>query len=154
LIRSAPDLERHVHEFTSGYGADSVIVTAATASSDPLELAAALARDRATVSLVGITGTRVPRKAFYEKALQLRMSRSYGPGRYDRQYEEKGVDYPIGYVRWTERRNMLAFLQLLEQRRVEVEELTTHTFPIERALDAYDLIVKQEEPHIGVLLQY
>lgn len=152
--RGAEDLERQVSAFTSGHGADAVIITAATPSNDPLELAAAIARDRACVVVVGITGMDVPRKAFYEKALQLRMSRSYGPGRYDRVYEENGIDYPIGYVRWTENRNMEAFLHLLAERRVNVERLTTHTFPIERALDAYSLITSQRERHVGVLLQY
>jgi predicted dehydrogenase/threonine dehydrogenase-like Zn-dependent dehydrogenase len=154
LLRNAEDLEQQVLAFTSGSGMDTVIVTAATASSDPLELAAAVARDRACVAVVGITGMRVPRKAFYEKALELRMSRGYGPGRYDRTYEERGIDYPIGYVRWTENRNMQAFLQLLTERRVDVRRLTTHTFPIEHALKAYDLILGQKERHVGVMLEY
>jgi len=135
-------------------GCDAVIITAATPSSEPVHLAGELARDRGRVVVVGIVGMDVPRKLYYEKALELRMSRSYGPGRYDRFYEEKGLEYPIAYVRWTENRNMQAFLQLLAEGKVNVARLTTHRFPIERALEAYDLITKNTEPHIGVLLDY
>ncbi|NWF93032.1 MAG: Gfo/Idh/MocA family oxidoreductase [Syntrophaceae bacterium] len=154
-VRTDESLKGQVAAFTSGHGSDAVVVTAATPSSDPVELAGEIARDRAVVSVVGITGMKLPRKVFYEKSLQLRMSRSYGPGRYDRLYEEKGQDYPIGYVRWTENRNMQAFLQLVAEKKVDVHRLTTHTFEIERALDAYDLILgKRKEPYIGILLKY
>ncbi|MEP7271868.1 MAG: zinc-binding alcohol dehydrogenase, partial [Acidobacteriota bacterium] len=99
-------VEAAVLELTDGFGADSVIVTAAAETNDPIELAATIARDRAIISMVGAVGMDIPRKPYFEKELQLRLSRSYGPGRYDPQYEEGGIDYPIGYVRWTERRNM------------------------------------------------
>ena len=99
--------------FSRGRGADAILITAATRSSDPIQLAPSLARDRAVVVAVGMIGMDVPRNAYYEKELQVRLSRSYGPGRYDRTYEEDGVDYPIGYVRWTEQRNMEAFLDLV-----------------------------------------
>src|SRR4029453_2654616 len=102
---------------------DAVIVTAAAETNDPIELAGHIARDRAVVSLVGSVRLDVPRRIYYEKELQLRLSRSYGPGRYDAQYEEEGIDYPIGYVRWTERRNMAEFLRLVGSGAVKLERL-------------------------------
>src|SRR6185436_13056950 len=114
--------------FTDGRGADCIIVTAGTKSNEPIELAGQLARDRARVVVVGMVGMDVPRHLYYEKELELRLSRSYGPGRYDHQYEEKGNDYPIGYVRWTEKRNMEAFLHLAAEGRIHIELLTTHRF--------------------------
>ncbi|MGH9759607.1 MAG: Gfo/Idh/MocA family oxidoreductase, partial [Blastocatellia bacterium] len=131
---------------TSGKGADAVLITAGTNSSQPVELAGELARDRGTVVVVGLVGMDVPRHIYYHKELQLKLSRSYGPGRYDPSYEEKGVDYPIGYVRWTERRNMDAFLQLVAEGKVRPGMLTTHRYPIERAADAYDLILGKAAP--------
>jgi len=131
--------------------ADAVIIAAATASSEPLELAAQLCRDRGRVVLVGQTGTEIPRELFYRKEIEFRLSRSYGPGRYDPVYEDKGVDYPIGYVRWTEQRNMQAFLDL----RLNLAPLITHVFPIDDALKAYDLITGTRADHfVGVLLKY
>src|SRR5262249_27589618 len=105
-LRSDPELVQRVLNFTQGRGADAILIAAAATSSDPVQLAPALARDRAVVVAVGMIGMDVPRNAYYEKELQLRLSRSYGPGRYDRTYEETGIDYPVGYVRWTEQRNM------------------------------------------------
>jgi predicted dehydrogenase len=96
----------------------------------------------------------VPRKRYYEKELSLLVSRSYGPGRYDRTYEEKGIDYPIGYVRWTEQRNMSAVLSLIAAKKLDVAALTTHRFPLDRALDAYDMILNARERFLGVLLTY
>ena len=107
-------------------------------SSDPVELASALCRDRGRVVIVGDVGLTVPRAPFYEKELELRLSRSYGPGRYDPSYEEHGNDYPIGYVRWTEQRNLAEFLRLVGDGLVDVDSLTTHRFPIEQAPEAYD----------------
>jgi predicted dehydrogenase len=137
----------------SPFGADAVIITAATRSSAPIEAAGQLVRDRGRVVVVGNVGMDVPRDTFYEKEAELIVSRSYGLGRYDRNYEEKGIDYPI-YVRWTERRNMEAFLELLRQKRVDLSRLITHTFPFDDAAKAYDLITTGKEPYIGVLLQY
>jgi threonine dehydrogenase-like Zn-dependent dehydrogenase len=149
------DVERAVLAFSSGAGADAVLITAAANSNDPIELAGALARDRATVTVVGAVNIDVPRKVYYEKELQLRLSRSYGPGRYDPEYEEKGHDYPIGYVRWTEKRNMEEFLRLLALGNVTPSKLTSHRFPIDRAADAYDLISGGSgESFSGVLLSY
>ena len=114
-----------------------------------------IARDRAVVVAVGTVAMDIPRRAFYEKELDFRVSRSYGPGRYDAAYEQKGIDYPIGYVRWTETRNMEAFLKLLADRKLDLRSLITHRFPITRAQSAYDLITgKTQEPFLGVLLSY
>ena len=142
-------------ETSSGAGVDSVLITAETSSSDPVNLAGAIARDRAVVVAVGTVGMDIERKAYYEKELDFRISRSYGPGRYDAAYEQKGRDYPIGYVRWTETRNMEAFVQFLAEKKVDVGALITHRFRIERAQSAYDLITgKSKEPFLGVVIQY
>ncbi|MCR4414980.1 MAG: bi-domain-containing oxidoreductase, partial [Thermoguttaceae bacterium] len=154
LAVEAEGLHHRVLDFTRGRGADAVLITAATTSSAPLELAAELARDRARVVLVGVTGMQVPRKEYYEKELTFIVSRSYGPGRYDRQYEERGHDYPPGYVRWTENRNLEAFLDLVAAGRVRPETLTTHRFAIADALAAFELILTNREPHLGVVLTY
>ncbi len=138
-----------------GYGADSVLITAETPSSDPVNLAGAVARDRAIVVAVGTVGIEIERKAYYDKELDFRISRSYGPGRYDAAYEQKGRDYPIGYVRWTETRNMEAFLALLAGRKITVGPLITHRFPIADASRAYELITgKSRESFLGVVIQY
>jgi predicted dehydrogenase/threonine dehydrogenase-like Zn-dependent dehydrogenase len=137
----------------SPFGADAVIITAATRSSAPIEAAGHLVRDKGRVVVVGNVGMNVPRDTFYEKEAELIVSRSYGPGRYDRNYEEKGIDYPI-YVRWTERRNMEAFLELIRQKRINLDRLITHTFPLDDAARAYALISAGQERFIGVLLQY
>jgi predicted dehydrogenase/threonine dehydrogenase-like Zn-dependent dehydrogenase len=140
---------------TEGRGADCILITAGTKSSEPIELAAELARDRARVVVVGLVGMDVPRHSFYAKELELRLSRSYGPGRYDSAYEEKGNDYPIGYVRWTEKRNMEAFLRLVGERKISTELLTTHRFKVVDALEAYNLILNRDgERTCGVVLEY
>jgi len=142
-------------ETSRGAGIDSVLITAETSSSDPVNLAGTIARDRAIVVAVGTVGMDIERKAYYEKELDFRVSRSYGPGRYDAAYEQKGRDYPIGYVRWSETRNMEAFLQLLADKKVDVGALITHRFTIERAQSAYDLITgKSRDPFLGVVIQY
>jgi len=142
-------------QLTGGQGADAVLITASTKSNDAVELAGEVARDRGVVVAVGLVGMEIPRKLYYEKELTFRVSRSYGPGRYDTDYEEKGRDYPIGYVRWTETRNMQAFVQLLAEGKVNVKPLITHRFPIEEATKAYDLITgKTKEPSLGILLTY
>ncbi len=141
--------------FSSGAGVDSVLITAETASSEPVNLAGTIARDRAIVVAVGTVGIEIERKAYYEKEIDFRISRSYGPGRYDTAYEQKGRDYPIGYVRWTETRNMEAFLRLLAQKKIDLRPLITHRFPIERAANAYSLISGgSREKYLGVVIQY
>lgn len=147
--------EEESQAFTSGRGCDAVLICADAKSDDPIELAGVIARDRAKVVAVGAVGLTIPRKIYYEKELSLVNSRSYGPGRYDPGYEEGGRDYPIGYVRWTEGRNMEAFVDLLAEEQVDVRPLITHRFPIEQAPEAYELITgKRNEPFLGVLLQY
>jgi len=141
--------------FSKGRGCDAVLICADTASADPVELAGSIARDRARVVAVGAVGLRLPRKVYYEKELSFINSRSYGPGRYDPAYEEGGRDYPIGYVRWTEGRNLQAFVDLLAQGRMAVKPLISHRFPIEEASEAYALITgKRAEPFLGVMLKY
>jgi predicted dehydrogenase/threonine dehydrogenase-like Zn-dependent dehydrogenase len=142
-------------DVSRGVGVDSVLITAESSSSDPVNLAGAVARDRAIVVAVGTVGMDIERKPYYEKELDFRISRSYGPGRYDAAYEQKGRDYPIGYVRWTETRNMEAFVQLLAERKINLGPLITHRFPIDDATKAYDLITgKTREPFLGVIIQY
>ncbi len=154
LWRNDPQLEQAILNFTDGYGVDAVIITAATHSLDPVELAGRVARKKGRVVIVGAVPTGFSRENYYKKELELRMSTSYGPGRYDVNYEEKGVDYPYAYVRWTENRNMRAFLKLIEQKKIDIQVLTTHQFPIEEALSAYELILKRTEPFLGILLQF
>jgi predicted dehydrogenase/threonine dehydrogenase-like Zn-dependent dehydrogenase len=142
-------------QYSGGQGVDAVLITAETPSSNPVNLSAEVARDRAVVVAVGTVGMDIQRKVFYEKELEFRVARSYGPGRYDAAYEQKGRDYPIGYVRWTETRNMEAFLQLLAEHKLDLKPLITHRFPVDRARGAYDLITgKTQEPHLGVLIEY
>lgn len=149
------DCESAAAAFTRGRGFDSVLICADTASNDTVELAGTLARDRATVVAVGAVGMDIPRKIYYEKELEFKVSRSYGPGRYDPAYEEGGKDYPIGYVRWTEGRNMEAFVELLSSGRLDVKPLISHRFEIENGVAAYELITgKRHEPFLGVLLTY
>jgi len=141
-------------EQTAGRGVDAVLITAETPGNGPVNLAGAVARDRAVVVAVGTVGMEIERKLYYEKELDFRVARSYGPGRYDSAYEQKGRDYPIGYVRWTETRNMQAFLQLLADGKLNLKPLITHRFPIERAHGAYQLITQKSDPFLGVLITY
>ncbi|MFC1596910.1 bi-domain-containing oxidoreductase [Planctomycetota bacterium] len=154
LERSSPGILEAVRDFTGGLGVDAAIITAGTSSLDPINVAGQLCRKKGKVVVVGAVPTGFEREDYYRKELELRMSCSYGPGRYDPEYEEKGVDYPAAYVRWTERRNMNAFQELLERRRIDVEHLTTHVFPFDNAADAYDLILTRREPYLGILLEY
>jgi predicted dehydrogenase/threonine dehydrogenase-like Zn-dependent dehydrogenase len=141
--------------FTGGAGFDLIQICADTPSDDTVQLAGVLARDRAIVVATGAVGTQLPRRPYYMKELRFVISRSYGPGRYDPLYEEAGVDYPRGYVRWTEGRNLDAFLELLGEGKFEIQRLITHRFPIERAIEAYDLIsASKGESSLGVLLTY
>ncbi len=126
-------IEKEINGFTRGRGADAVLITAATDSNQPVELAAKVSRLKGRVIIVGMTGLDIPRAPFFSRELKLMISMSYGPGRYDPGYEEKGHDYPFAYVRWTEQRNIESFLQLVADKRVNVDRLTTHQFPIEQA---------------------
>jgi polar amino acid transport system substrate-binding protein len=140
--------------FTAGIGLDRIIITAASDTNQPVVLAGELARDKAIIVIVGAVRIDVPRSPFYDKELDLRMSRSYGPGRYDPLYEEAGLDYPVGYVRWTERRNMEAFVELLAENQVRVRPLITHRYPIAQAERAYAHVLGNAEPGLGILLDY
>lgn len=141
--------------FSQGKGFDAVLICADTPSNDPVELAGELSRDRGVVVAVGAVGLELPRRTYYQKELQFFVSRSYGPGRYDPEYEEEGRDYPYGYVRWTEGRNMEAVVELLASGRLDVAPLISHRFPIDDAPRAYELITgKDGEPFLGVLLTY
>lgn len=151
---SDSDATQAVLAFTRGRGADAVLITASTKSSAPIAQAAELSRDRARVVAVGDVGLDVPRRPFYDKEIDIRLSRSYGPGRYDPAYEEKGRDYPIGYVRWTENRNMEAFLDLVAAARIKIAPLITKRFPIEQAAEAYESILGGSENVIGAVIDY
>lgn len=143
-----------VAAFTDARGVDAVVITAATASNGPIEFAAASCRPRGRIVLVGVAGLTLPREPFFKKELEFTVSASLGPGRWDPTYEEKGIDYPLGHVRWTAQRNMEAVLDTIAAGRLPVERLTTHRYPIERAAEAYDLITAKQEPFLGVLLEY
>jgi predicted dehydrogenase/threonine dehydrogenase-like Zn-dependent dehydrogenase len=142
-------------QYSGRHGADAVVITAQTSSNDPVNLSGAVARNRAVIVAVGTVAMDIPRRSFYDKELDFRVSRSYGPGRYDASYEQKGIDYPIGYVRWTETRNMEAFLRLLLDRKLDLGPLITHRFPIAQAHSAYDVITgKAGQKFLGVLITY
>ncbi|HCL3956178.1 TPA: zinc-binding alcohol dehydrogenase, partial [Pseudomonas aeruginosa] len=123
--------------FSRGKGVDGVIITASTKSSDPVTQAARMSRKRGRIVLVGVVGLELNRADFYEKELTFQVSCSYGPGRYDPEYEEKGGDYPLGFVRWTEQRNFEAVLDMLDSGQLEVKTLITHRFKFEDAPAAY-----------------
>jgi len=150
------NVEKMIDDFTQGVGADAVIITAATKSNEPVELAGRICRDKGRISVVGDISLNIPRNIYYKKELELVVSRSYGPGRYDPNYEEKGTDYPIVYVRWTEKRNMDEFLRLVSNGRVNVNPMISHVFKIEDSLKAYELILENpnKEDFTGVLLEY
>ncbi len=144
-----------IAQATSGRGADVVLITAATDSDAPVTLAGEAARLKGRVVAAGLVGTNIPRRLYFDKELDFRISRSYGPGRYDPEFEELGHDYPAAYVRWTETRNMQAFLELLASSRVQVLPLISHRFPIDRATEAYDLISGETgAPFLGVVIAY
>src|SRR5215472_16803244 len=147
-------LRQALAEITDGRGADHVLLAAGGSSNGPVEAAATLARDRARVVDIGKTRLDLPWNAYYDKELDVRFSRSYGPGRYDDRYELDGIDYPAGYVRWTERRNLACFLDLIARQDMEVESLVSGVFPIERAAEVYRDLSSGTLPAIGVLLEY
>lgn len=154
LLRNDPGIEDAVLNISSGIGADSVIITAGTASNDPVELAGRLLRKKGSVVIVGAVPTGFSRDLYYKKELELKMSCSYGPGRYDSNYEDKGIDYPAGYVRWTENRNMQAFTELASSGSIDIELLTSHIFEFDNAVSAYDMIMNHSEAFTGILLKY
>ena len=150
------DLEGRVREMTNGHGVDAAVITAAANTNDPLVVAAQLARERGTVVLVGDVPVEIPRSLMYDKELAFHVSRSYGPGRYDRAYEELGLDYPIGYVRWTEKRNMEAILDLQRSQRLDLVDLVEEIVPVDEASAAYDRLTGPADarPTGALLLAY
>ena len=140
-------------QFSRGRGVDGVIITAATDSDEPMHQAAQMCRRRGRIVLVGVVGLKLARADFYEKELSFQVSCSYGPGRYDTDYEQRGNDYPVGFVRWTEQRNFEAMLDMMADGRVNPDPLITHRFTIDGAVAAYDLI-SSKQPSLGVLLEY
>ena len=151
-VRDALGLEEAALQLSDGFGVDAVIITAGSSSLDPVELSGQLCRKKGKVVVVGAVPTGFSRKHYYEKELDLRMSCSYGPGRYDANYEEKGIDYPIGFCRWTENRNMQAYLEMCD--RLDIDLLTTHTYDLSDAISAFDMIVARNEPFAGILIKY
>lgn len=145
--------EQVAQALSRSQGFDAVLICADAQSSDPVELAGEIARDRAKVVAVGAVGMDVPRRQYYAKELSLIVSRSYGPGRYDPDYEEAGLDYPIGHVRWTEGRNLQAFVDLMAKGAVDVRALVSHRYSIDKSVQAYQLI-GGKQPFLGVLITY
>lgn len=139
--------------FSRGRGVDAVILTAATKSSEPIHQAATMCRRRGRIVLVGVVGLELSRADFYKKELTFQVSCSYGPGRYDPNYEEKGQDYPVGFVRWTEQRNFEAVLDMMSDGRLDVKSLISHRFDITDAKAAYE-IISGSKASLGILLEY
>ncbi len=149
------NLKSEIMNFTSGNFADAVIIAASTKSSDPLKYSPAILRDRGRVVTVGDVGHNINRRPFYEKEIEIKQSRSYGPGRYDPNYEEKGNDYPIGYIRWTENRNMQSFLDLIKSKKINLKDLVTHEYNIEKGLDAFQKLTSNKENKLlGIVINY
>lgn len=149
------DTQSQVMNYTGGIGVDRVIITAASASPELMNKAAEMCRDRGHITVVGAVSMDLDRRPFYSKELSINLSRSYGPGRYDTNYEEQGHDYPISYVRWTERRNMECFLSMVADGKIRVRELISHRFSIESAADGFDMIMgKTPEKFMGVVVTY
>jgi len=153
--RNRAGIEDKILQLTDGLGCDAVIITAASNSTDPINFAGTISRKKGTIVVVGAVPTGFEREPhFYRKELQVKMSCSYGPGRYDPIYEEKGIDYPPAYVRWTENRNMQAFQELIYEKKIDLGYLTTHTFKLEDAPAAYEMMMTKSEPYIGILIEY
>jgi len=154
FLRNSEALSAAIENVTNGFGVDAVIITAGTASTDPVDFAGEICRQKGKVIIVGAVPTGFKRTSYFRKELELKMSCSYGPGRYDAAYEEKGVDYPYGYVRWTENRNMEAFVDLISKGKINIAPLITHQFPFNEAVNAYDLILDKSESFSGIVLKY
>ncbi len=154
LVEKGSDTTSTVLEWSRGRGVDAVMLTAATPSSEPMRRSADLARDRANIVVVGDVGLELERTPLYEKELSIKVARSYGPGRYERAYEEWAVDYPAGQVRWTEGRNIEAALDLMASGRMKVDDLVTHSFAFDRAADAYDVLGDPSAQYLGIQLDY
>lgn len=149
-----PGLPTLVKRLTGGIGVDCTFLAAGGSTNAPVELAAQLARDRGRIVDIGKTRLDLPWNDYYEKELDVRFSRSYGPGRYDPDYEEKGIDYPVGYVRWTERRNMSSFLQLVADGRVNIDPIIAAVYPLSEAERVYEAIAAGQAPGLGILFKH
>jgi len=147
-------IAENIVQIAGGYGVDKIILAVGTDSNSPVDFAAAIARDRARVVDIGITRMDIPWEPYYMKEMDIRLSRSYGPGRYDPLYEEGGIDYPVGYVRWTEQRNMEAILNLLKDKKLNFQDLITHRFDFDDAISAYEKIEEGKENILGVIFKY
>lgn len=154
-IAAGPDTESTVLQMTGGFGADKVLMCAATKSNAPIEAVPGMTRQKGVLVVVGDVLMNLPRRAYYDKEIDIRISRSYGPGRYDPSYEGAGIDYPFAYVRWTQNRNMSSFLDLIGRGRIDIGSLITHRFDIDKAHGAYDIIEGTvREPHLGIVIRY
>ncbi len=153
-VATKTNFEEEVGSLTNGFGCDSIIISTGTSSNDPILLAGKIARDKAKVVDIGITKMDLPWDLYYHKELDFRFSRSYGPGRYDPSYEEKGTDYPIGYVRWTEQRNMMSVLQLLKDGRLNLSQLITHEYDFSESEKVFIEIKEGKSDYLGVVLKY
>ena len=151
----APGFEQAILQASGGYGADKVLLCAATKSNEPIEKVPNFTRQKGVMVVVGDVPMDIPRRAYYDKEIDIRISRSYGPGRYDLGYEEGGIDYPYAYVRWTENRNMVAILDLVARQRVGFSRLITHRFDVAEATRAYEVIEGTvREPYLGIVIRY
>ncbi len=154
-FKSSKENAANVKAFARGLGCDAVILTASTSSNEPMELALDICRKRGTVVVVGAVGMDIPRGPFYVKEIDLKIACSYGPGRYDTDYEIKGNDYPAAYVRWTENRNMISFVDLLHTKSIDVKSMVSHIFKVSESAKAYDIIMgKTPEKFTGIVLEY
>ncbi len=155
ILANGKSLLSKISTLTGGYGVDATIIAAGTPSNRPIEMAGEITREKGRVVVLGAVKMDIPREPYYLKEIDLRLSRSYGPGRYDKNYEEKGHDYPFAYVRFTEQRNMQCFLELLRDKQIDLAPLITHRFPIEEAIRAYELLGGSNKEHyLGILLEY
>lgn len=154
VLKSSSENVQQVLARCNGEGADSTIITASTSSSAPLQMAMEMTRKKGKVVIVGAIGMDMKRHPFYKKEIDMRISSSYGPGRYDAFYENEGNDYPYAFVRWTENRNMQAFVELIAKNRIDVKSMTTHSFDVQEASAAYDMISSSSEPYLGIIINY
>ena len=152
LLTKKASIVNQINKFSSLEPADGVIIATNTKSNEPLDLASSVSRKKGRIILVGDSGINVNRTEFYNKELTFQVSRSYGPGRYDKNYEEEGIDYPIEYVRWTQKRNFEAILQLLRNKKLDFKSLITHQFTIEEVTDLYDTL--NNPSFLGVIIKY
>lgn len=153
-VATKTNFEEEISTHTNGFGCDAVILSTGTSSNDPIILAGKIARDKARIVDIGITKMDLPWDLYYHKELDFRFSRSYGPGRYDPRYEEDGIDYPIGHIRWTEQRNMMSILQLLKDKKLDFSKLITHEYNFDDSEKVFLDIKDAKEDYLGVVLKY